>query len=89
MSLNYTPLRHKLLADIDAGRLGVYVGLRWNLYRKDNGEWIKGAIRAALQASGFVTPMSLPMGKRWPASLTESGKAQLAEWTAKHGEPSP
>lgn len=87
MSLNYTSLRHRMLAKIRDGRLEVYVGFKWNLRDTDTDEWIKGVIVRTLHESGWVQPMRLRAGTSSPASLTVAGLTQLAAWSSQHGDP--
>jgi hypothetical protein len=75
MSLNYTPLRHKMLAAIADGQRPS-VGLPWldSEHRRTAEE---------VRAAGLVVRGS---AQPW---LTTSGREVLAEWTERHGEPTP
>jgi hypothetical protein len=87
MSLNYTPLRHKMLADIEAGLYSVYVGFDWNL-RLSSGKFLRRDISRAFHQAGLVAPTQLTSGTQRDAYLTSAGLALLADWTSQHGEPS-
>ena len=86
MSLRWTPLRHKILSEVEAGRYSVYVGFLWNL-RHEDGQWVRSDVCRTLRTSGFVGPEHLAVGREQRARLTDAGRAALAAWTAQHGKP--
>lgn len=90
MSLNYTPLRHKMLAKVAAGEVsrglsadgwafsGPLPSKRGHCERAVDG-LVSGIQLAQIPAGG---------NHRTPLELTEYGETLLAEWSSRqHGEP--
>jgi len=87
MSLNYTPLRHKMLAKIKAGQVCRGLGT--------NGWWIMGVLpstygmceRAIDSMAGQLAVLPAAARHDTPLELTEAGALILATWNGAHGEP--
>lgn len=85
-TLKHTLSRHRLLAEVAAGRMKVYVGLHWNLLRGDS--FVRGAeVRTAEAIRPFVCTVLDRLNVNQRAMLTDEGSALLSEWNDKHGNP--
>ena len=90
MLLNYTPLRHKMLAAIARGEVSRGLGM--------DSYWIQAkplpsshghcdrALSDLVRAGYWRSPSGADY--RTPCELTETGKVQLADWSSKYGESS-
>lgn len=86
--LKHTPLRHKMLAETDAGNVAEAHG-SWTWGDRDadmtNGESrVLGALRLG---DAVVVDLGSEDGSHWyNVVLTEHGQTLLAEWNDKHGK---
>lgn len=84
-TLKHTSLRHRLLAEVAAGRRHIYQGLQWTLINS-NGSWCKpGEMQAMEHLRALVDPGRRFGGNESLAVLNEAGRAILADWDSKHG----
>lgn len=85
-TVRYTPQRHRLLAEVAAGRMKVYVALQWNLLRGD--VFLSGPeVRVADSIRPLVRASRDRRGWSVRALLTDEGESVLASWSARRGEP--
>jgi hypothetical protein len=85
--LRRTERRHKLLAEVAAGRMQVRIGMQWNLVRKPD-EWLSPIEkRTARDLRTYITHAPTGWDRRpTDAELTEPGWLLLAAWNEQHGE---
>lgn len=87
MSLNYTPLRHRMLAKIRDGEVCRGLGV--------DGWGIRGVLPSKRgicerTVDSLVGPCAqIPAGARYdtPLELTQAGATTYWRWTSQHGEP--
>jgi hypothetical protein len=85
-TLKHTLPRHRMLAEVAAGRMKVYVGIHWNLLRGDS--FVLGSeVRTAEAIRPYVRTAVDRRNVNQRALLTDEGSALLSEWNAKHGDP--
>lgn len=84
--LKYTPLRHRMLAAINDGKVdrSRWGSRTWDI-RDDASTY--GRMEQAVSAI-IHTDLALIVGLMGgPVALTPEGSALLSEWNAKHGNP--
>jgi hypothetical protein len=89
-SLKYTPLRHKILSEVRARRIVMYIGLQRSLIRKPSGDgceqWLKGPEKRTAETLQHLISYDRVSYPRCGTYLTEAGRTLLAEWDEKHGK---
>lgn len=92
MSLNYTPLRHKVLAQVGTGQMEYQPGWGHNgsEFVPKGGYSYRGQekrVVTEINKAGLITyPGDFGFDRR-PARLTAGGIDLLAFWTSQYGEP--
>lgn len=90
MTLSYTPLRHKMLAEVASGEYKIYIGLQWNLIHTPTGKWVSGGGKRVMRSIlPLITHDRARPGEHKPAALTEAGSTLLSSWDAQYGEVKP
>ena len=85
--LKRTVLRHRMLAEVAAGRMQVRIGMQWNLVRKPD-EWLSAVEkRTARDLRPYITHTPTDWDRRpTDAELTEPGQLLLVAWNDRYGE---
>lgn len=85
--LKRTERRHKLLAEVAAGRMQVRIGMQWNLVRKPSNWLSPFEKRTAGELRSHITHAPTGWGGgHADAELAESGRQLLAAWNERYGE---
>jgi hypothetical protein len=87
-ALNYTPLRHKMLAKVAAGEVCRGLGVSgWGI--RDDIPSQYGRCESAVSDLTHADYARITGTRLEPLTMTAAGTLVLATWNGKHGEPTP
>lgn len=84
--LRYTSLRHRMLAEVDADRVGYVAAYDTGKWKCFTGPAVGIQAHRTLVWLRKAGVLLLPEGEQL-VDLNPAGSAQLSEWNTKHGNP--